>query len=265
MEITSLQNPKVKYVRSLQRRKIRHRERRFIVEGVRLVEEALRAGVLPALVFYTAELEPEPRGGALIRRLREEGCPCLRVTRTVMRTMADTVTPQGILAVVDMPELPLPQAPHLVLVVDGLRDPGNLGTLLRTADAAGVELVLCAPGTVDIYHPKVVRGGMGAHFRVPVQAASWADIQEWAAGRPVWLADVRGKRPYYEVDWTEPGMLIVGGEAAGGSDKAQALATDTVSIPMPGGAESLNAAIAAAVILFEAVRQRSIQPANAHS
>jgi len=225
--ITSPSNPKIQYVRALARRRTRQRERRFIAEGVRLLEEALRAGTVPALVFFTG-------------------------------SMSDTQTPQGILAVLPFPQIAPPPDPSLLLIVDGMRDPGNLGTLLRTAEAAGVQEVFLAPGTVDLYNPKVVRGAMGAHFRLPIRAQDWAEIADAASGMQVLLADVRGEQVYDSVDWRVPSALIVGGEAEGASVRARELAVTRVSIPMRGGTESLNAAVAAAIILFEAARQRRL-------
>jgi TrmH family RNA methyltransferase len=173
-----------------------------------------------------------------------------------MKAMADTVTPQGILAVVPFVELSPPSHPSLSLVVDRLRDPGNLGTILRSAHAAGVEQVILAPKTVDPYNPKVVRGAMGAHFRLPIKVLSWPEIADALAGVQILLADVQGEQAHYEVDWTRPSALIIGGEAYGASREAKQLATATIAIPMHGGAESLNAAVAVSVILFEAARQR---------
>jgi TrmH family RNA methyltransferase len=120
-----------------------------------------------------------------------------------------------------------------------------------------VEQVILAPKTVDPYNPKVVRGAMGAHFRLPIVALSWPEIAEALAGVHVLLADVRAERAYYEVDWARPSALIIGGEAHGASREARELAAAAIAIPMSGEAESLNAAMAASVILFEAARQRS--------
>jgi len=255
--ITSITNEKVKYVRSLYRRRVRYRERHFVVEGVRLVREAFRAGIVPALVFYSESMDATPGSGELLAEAQRVGAPAVAVSERVMKTMADTVSPQGLLAVVPFVELALPLGPSLVLVVDHLRDPGNLGTILRSANAAGVGQVILAPKTVDPYNPKVVRGAMGAHFRLPIVALSWPEIAETLTGIQVLLADARGERAYYEVDWTRPSALIIGGEAHGASREAAELATATIVIPMHGGAESLNAAVAASVILFEAARQRS--------
>ena len=255
--ITSLRNEKVKQARALHRRKRRYQMRCFLVEGLRLLEEVVRAGVQPARVFYAPEAAEHPRGRALLEALQALGAELYPVSDAVLRAIAATETPQGIVAVVPFVELSPPEAPELILVVDGLQDPGNLGTLLRTAAAAGVGEVLLAPGTVDPYNPKVVRGAAGAHFRLPITPTrDWEAIAQRLAGRPVWLADVHGEHVYYDVNWTQPAALIVGSEARGASDAARQLATGRVVIPMEGEVESLNAAVAAAVILFEALRQR---------
>lgn len=252
--ITSTQNERVKYVRSLVRRRVRQREGRFVVEGTRLVEEVVRAGIRPALVFYTESWAETPAGQWLLPSLRPAGEGDWLVSEAVLASCADTQTPQGVLVVV--PTQNLPARSGLVLILDRVRDPGNLGTILRSAEAAGAGQVLLAPDTVDLYNPKVVRGAMGAHFRLAVDSLSWPAIGERIAGRDVWLADAAGQVAYDAVDWTRPSALIVGGEAAGAGEEAETLATGRVSIPMAGRAESLNAAMAATVILFEAARQR---------
>ncbi len=214
----------------------------------------VRAGIKPALVLYTEAWAATPLALQLLPALvlAEEGA--WLVSDDVLAACADTVTPQGVLAVV--PWIVLPARPGWILILDGLRDPGNLGTILRSAEAAGTGQVIMAPGTVDVYNAKVVRGAMGAHFRLPISNLDWLRIAERVKGRAVWLADPSGGIPYDAVDWRMPSALIVGGEAAGAGDEAAALATGRVSIPMAGGAESLNAAMAATVILFEAARQR---------
>ena len=251
--ITSTQNERVKYVRSLGRRRARDREGRFVVEGTRLVDEVTRAGIRPALVFFTEDWAAGAAGQALLPHLCAADEGAWPVSDAVLAACAGTETPQGVLAVVPMPRV----APRegLILVVDGVRDPGNLGTLLRSAEAAGAGRVVLAPGTVDAYNPKVVRGAMGAHFRLAVQEMDWRAVGALLAGRPAWLAEAGGQVTYDRVDWTVPAALIVGGEAEGAGAEAARLATGTVRIPMAGGAESLNAAMAATVILFEAARQ----------
>jgi TrmH family RNA methyltransferase len=252
--ITSVQNDRVKHVRSLARRRVRQREGRFVIEGTRLLDELVGAGIEPALVFYTETWAEHPAGQRLLDLIRPPAEGIWPVSEAVMSASADTQTPQGVLAVV--PFLDLTPKPGLLLILDGIRDPGNLGTILRSAESAGVGDVLLAPGTVDLYNPKVVRGAMGAHFRLPVRSCDWEAVEERACGRVVWLADAAGGTVYDAVNWTGPSALIVGGEASGAGQEAGRVATARVSIPMAGGAESLNAAMAATVILFEAARQR---------
>ncbi len=255
--ITSLKNERVRLVRALQqRRRARQRERRFVVEGVRLCEEAARAGIRPHFVLYTAAIREDPRGSALLTAWQQAGISCEEITAEVMVACADAETPQGLLAVVPMPDLSLPPDPAFLLILDRLRDPGNLGTILRTALATGVDGVILAPGTVDATNPKAVRAGMGAHFRLPVVAMDWDEIARIVAGRRVYLAAARGTVPYTDADWRGPVALIVGGEAEGAGERARALAEAEVAIPLAGEVESLNVAVAAAVLLFEAARQR---------
>ena len=256
--ITSLSNEKVKFVRRLQAQKaFRQRERRLVLEGVRLVEEAVRAGIAPELVLYGEGFASDDRHRGLLDALSGLDAPCHAASESVVKSCSDTATPQGILAVLPFPELSPPTPLTFVLILDRLRDPGNLGTILRTALAAGVEQVLLAPGTVDWSNPKVVRSAMGAHLRLPVAEASWEAIAEEVSGCETWLAAAMGGKPYTEVDWARPAALIVGSEAHGAGDQARALARNRVSIPMCAGVESINAAAAAAAILFEVVRQRS--------
>ncbi len=253
--ITSTTNERVKLVKALFQRKTRQEKGLFVVEGVRLAEETFRANVQPDYVFYTAELAE--RGQELVRRWHGSGVVCLEVTPGVMRVCTDTETPSGLLAVLPFVPQHLIQQPALSVVADGLRDPGNLGTLLRTAAAAGVDEVLLGPGTVDVYNPKVVRAAMGAHFRISIISLTWQSIAKRLAGMQVWLADSKGERTYTELDWTVPSALLIGGEAEGASPEANGLASGRVRIPLGNEVESLNAAVAAAVILFEAARQRA--------
>jgi TrmH family RNA methyltransferase len=213
---------------------------------------------VPTLVLYTEALADEARGKALLATLRGLEAPCYAVSEAVMEACSDTVTPQGILAVLPFPDLAPPEPPTFVLIGDRLRDPGNLGTLLRTALAAGVEQVLLAPGTVDFSNPKVLRSAMGAHLRLPIVDADWDTIAEVVSGCDVWLAAAAGGRCYTEVDWTRRAALILGSEAHGAGETAYSLAQGRVSIPIQPAVESLNAAVAAAVMLFEVVRQRRL-------
>lgn len=256
--ITSPQNDKVRHVRALQRRRrVRQRESRLVFEGVRLVEETVRANVSPVFVFYTAQAVTDDRGSRLLESLRGMNVACVEVSDGVMDLCSDTETPQGILAVMSIPALSLPACPTFTLVLDQVRDPGNLGTILRTSLAAGVEQVLLTPGTVDATNPKVVRSAMGAHLYLPVAVLGWDAIAEAVAGCDAWLAEAGGGVRYTAVDWTRPVVIVVGGEAAGAGERARTFAQGRVSIPMAPEVESLNTAVATAAILFEVVRQRA--------
>jgi TrmH family RNA methyltransferase len=255
--LSSPRNERVKLVRLLQSQaKARRRHRRLVLEGVRLIRDALEAGVRPDFVCCAADLEPGPALD-LIRDLQGEGIPCLTVTGTLMRDMADTETPQGVLGVFAWPDLPVPAAPVLVLVADRWRDPGNLGTVIRTAAAAGVDLVALAPGTVDPFNPKALRAGMGAHFRVPILTSDWHRLATRFPDLAIYLADAAGDVAYDTVDWTHPSMIVVGGEAHGLHDSLRALPHILIRIPMVAGAESLNAAVAASLLIYEARRHAS--------
>jgi RNA methyltransferase, TrmH family len=253
--ITSASNPKIKLVRALQaRRSERKAEQAFVVEGLRLAEEAVRAEVPARLVLHTDHLDG--RGRAAVNQLARLGATVETVTPEVMAAASNTQTPSGLLAVLALPAATPPKPLTWALVLDRLADPGNLGTVLRTASAAGVQAAFLAPGTVDAYNPKVVRAAAGAHFQMPIIEAGWGDIASALARLTLWRAEAHTGTAYDQVDWRQPAGLVIGSEAAGPGDAAQRLAPDAVHIPMPGQAESLNAAIAAAVLLFEAARQR---------
>lgn len=256
--ITSVSNAKVKLVRSLSRRRARYAAQQFVVEGVRSIQEALRAGIIPALAFCTQEAAREPRVSDLLDALRPHlpAQDLIEVSDAVMQAMSNTESPPGLLAVVPFIQLPLPSRARFILIVDAVRDPGNVGTILRSAWAGGVELALFAPSTADPYNEKVVRGAMGAHFHLPLRVMSnWQQVASAVEGIPrIYLADAQGQVVYRDADWSRPIALIVGGEAEGASEQARQLATARVRIPMQSGAESLNAAMAATVLVFHAAQ-----------
>jgi len=253
--IASRRNPRIQTVRRLQRsRRARQEAGLWVAEGVRLAEEALAAGWLPQWALYTARLSP--RAQAVVDALQRRAVPLWEVSEEVFAAASATQTPQGILLVLRRRTLPWPEEAGFVLWLDGVRDPGNAGTMLRTAWAAGVEGAVLSPETVDVFNPKVVRAAMGAHFHLPLQRLGWDAALKVMTGKTVFLAAAREGLPYDRVDFRQPLVLVVGGEAEGAGETARAMATQMVHIPMPGEAESLNAAVAAAVLLFEVVRQR---------
>ncbi len=254
--ITSPTNDKVKMVRRLQtERRFRVQEQAFVVEGDRWLAELVRHQHAPRHLFFTAAWQ-STHAEILAQLGKFTHRPGLLVNEAVMAGMSDTTTPPGVLAVVPTPQRPLPSQPSFLLILDAMNNPGNLGTMLRTAVAAGVDGVLLTPGSVDATNPKVVRGSMGALLRLPVQALSWAQIAEVVQGMTVWLADVEIGEVYTAVNWQSPFALIIGSEASGAGPDAHRLANGRVTIPMSAATESLNAAVATAVMLFEARRQR---------
>lgn len=257
-EISSAANERVRFVKGLySKAQLRREERLYVVEGVRLVEEALLARLQPEFVLVAPErLESTPRGQALLARLSEY--PTLRVTESVLKSVSDTVAPQGVIAVLRMPEPPKnPTFGPLALILDRVRDPGNAGTLLRSADAGGMTRTVAFVDSVDAYSPKVVRAAMGAHFRLAIlDDISWATLLPLLGSRHSYLAVADGGLAYDQVNWTRDAALIVGGEAEGAGPIAEQYATHRVTIPMSGPVESLNAAMAGTIILFEAASQR---------
>jgi TrmH family RNA methyltransferase len=255
--ISSPQNPRIKWLHALQSQARQRREQHaFVVEGVRLAEEALAGEWDARLVLYTEDLNE--RGKAVVEGFAARGAAIELVSEAVLRSVSNTETPQGLVVALDWRVAPLPAPLDFVFIPDKLRDPGNLGTMLRTAVAAGVQAVFLPPETADAFAPKVLRAGMGAHFRLPVQSLGWEAISKTISGLNIYLASAGEGLAYTQADFRSPLALVVGGEAEGASSQASRLATGYVHIPMPGGSESLNAAIAAGVLMFEVLRQRSL-------
>jgi TrmH family RNA methyltransferase len=253
--ITSTANRHVKWVRALQtKRRARQEKGVFVIEGMRLAQEAVASQLPVQLVLHTNHLGA--RGHGLVNNLARLGAEVEVVSESVMAACSSTESPPGLLVVLPTPTIPIPERLSLALVVDRMADPGNLGTILRTALAAGVEALFMTKGTVDPFNPKVVRGAMGAHFRLPIEIVEPDDLAQRLDSLEVWIAEADQGKPYHEMNWRQPIALIIGCEAHGPQPKIRNLAKGQVHIPMRGSSDSLNAAIAAAVILFEIVRQR---------
>jgi len=256
--ITSGQNRLIKETKKLQQRKYREERKLFLVEGVRLVEEALYSGNCQK-AFYSKRLLSTERGEALLQKLRERlptKDDLVAVSPQVLKLLADTESDQGVLAIARQQDYELDTLRlgdrALLLVADSLQDPGNLGTMLRTAWCAGVDAVICLPGTVDPYNSKTVRASMGGIFHVPViMRIGWEQVREWCRKQEVQLVagDLQGQ-PYYSQSYADRVALVIGNEGQGLIQvKAEQLAA-RVTIPLAPGAESLNAAVACGVLLF---------------
>jgi TrmH family RNA methyltransferase len=242
--------------RDLQRRRARERHGLFTVEGVRAVEELLRSKVPIRGVLVSPGLSGAPRGSALRAALETTGLPVLEVSEREFASAAATDSPQGVLAIAVIPhwrldELVLPPRAR-VLVLDGIQDPGNVGTLLRTAAAFGVSATFAMPGTVDLWNGKVVRSAMGALFQRPALDCTWAALDEFLRAHeiPVWSADPSGE-PIDAIDAPARLALAVGNEGAGLSPEALARSERRIAIPIEPGIESLNVAVAAGILLHQ--------------
>lgn len=254
--ISSPHNPKLKLIRALAGRPKERREAgAFLAEGVRLVEEALSTGWPFQFALFSAETSN--RGKKLVEQLQASGVEVEEVVPEILRAAGEAESSQGVVAVLDLTNLPIPNLLNFVLIPDQIRDPGNLGTLIRSAAAAGAQAVFIPPETTDPFAPKVVRAGMGAHFHLAVCSLGWDEIQTHLTGLTPFLAEAEGQTSCWGADFKQPLALIVGGEAEGASQNARELAKVIVNIPMPGKIESLNAGVAGALLMFEVVRQRS--------
>lgn len=250
--ITSLKNDLVKRAASLKVKKYRQREGMFLLEGKRAVEEALASGWKLQCLFYTklpAGWEEKAETSAL---------PWYEVPLPVLQKITATEDPQSVAALVELKQENLAAfalEKGLVLVLDQIRDPGNLGTLIRTADALGAAAVVMLENTADLYNPKVVRSTMGSLFHLPVftgvkreELSAWCRKQQAA----LWATALEGAEDVTKLQWPEKVALVLGSEAEGVSGEILAKADQKVKIPMAGHAESLNVAIAGGILLFEA-------------
>jgi TrmH family RNA methyltransferase len=266
-EYTSVRSPRLKAARRLTKRALRQRARAFLAEGPQAVSEAFHSGAPVSELFVTAEARA--RHAELVSAVAQAGVPVHTVSGEVMAELAQTVTPQGLLAVCDFVDVPLDQAldgpggpPALVAVLASVRDPGNAGTVLRAADAAGAQAVLFSDASVDPYNGKAVRASAGSLFHVPLVAGVRMEQAAGAlraAGLRILAADARGGRTLDDLSPAElaaPTAWIFGNEAWGMPAELLALADESVAVPIYGRAESLNLATAAAVCLYASARAR---------
>ncbi len=263
--ITSRQNGRIKLYRALAQRKFRQREGAFVLGGVLQVAGAVETGLRLRDVFWCDALLVSERGREILDRLTP-GTAQHEVSEHVFRALSDRTEPQGIAAIADRPHLHLADlslsADCVLLALEDIRDPGNLGTIVRTADAAGAQGVVLFGHCVDPYDQKVVRATMGSIFNVPVvEADTAAEFVDWARGHDVctYAASSRGERTHFETEFPARTAFLIGNEARGLTPQTLELADAAIRIPMLGRAESLNAATAASILIYEVVRQR-MQP-----
>jgi hypothetical protein len=255
--ITSTGNARVKNVIQLQTRaRARKDSRQFVAEGFRMVSEAPADRIVS---IYASETFARCNSGYM----STIQVPYETVSDNVFAQMSDTRTPQGILAVIKMAEYGIGDIiAHdncLYVIVENLQDPGNLGTIIRMSEAAGVDGIIMSPNTVDIYNPKTIRSTMGSLYRVPfVYADDFAGTLEQmkSKGVELYAAHLEGSVEYTEPDYTKASAFVIGNEGNGLTDAVTNICSNRIRIPMAGKVESLNAAIAASVLTFEAARQR---------
>jgi TrmH family RNA methyltransferase len=242
--------------RDLRRRKARERQGLFVAEGVRAVEEVLASPVQVRGALVTATARETPRGTALLAALGQRGIPTVEVGTAEFDSAAETESPQGILAIGVVPSVDLagldPGESVRLVVLDAVQDPGNAGTILRTAAALGAAATIALPGTVDLWNAKVVRSAMGAHFHHSCLTATWDELDSFRRrhGVELWAADVGGD----VIDGLEPPArlaLIVGNEGAGLSSQSRTRADRLVALPISAAVESLNVAVATGILLYE--------------
>ena len=276
--ITSVNNQRVKDVANLKQKKYRTESGTFFAEGLRAVQEAVEYAEVTDLFFTAAE---EEKLHDILIKAKEKGARLYKADDKVMAKLSDTKTPQGVLAVIRMPEQSLQKlrpgawqrktekqcqsagieidnnAP--VIILDRIQDPGNLGTIIRTADAVGALGIILLEGCVDAYSPKVVRASMGSLFHLPVvqdvfpeEALTWC----YRHGYEPAATAMQGAANLYKADISKKMAFIFGNEANGVAEELQAAAETRLFIPMAGQAESMNVAMAAGIVLFEGLRQR---------
>ena len=250
-KITSTSNPVVKRLRALKDAKARKETGLFLIEGEVMIREALKCGLMPTEALSETE-------SALTNELQKAGARVFLAARSAIESAADTKTPQGVCASFRMPENnALPENAKYIIALDGVQDPGNVGTIWRTADAAGFNGILFGKGCADPYSPKVQRAAMGSGFRVAIEECVLTDAlsQYKKQGYSIITSALDGSPLYERPEVSEKGfILIIGNEAKGVSEPVQAMSTMRLKIPMRGGAESLNAAIAAGILMYELTR-----------
>lgn len=264
--ISSVTNKLIKEIASLKQRKYRDKFGMFLAEGVRLVEECANACWPVAICIYTEEAAVHERAKAIIDQLSATNCRMVMVSEDIYNKISDTEQPQGIMVVVKKRQVSFEQIlvstdkQPLLVVLDGIQDPGNAGTIIRTADAAGCVGVIVLKGSADIYAGKTVRATMGSLFHMPVmEGMSPAELilKLKQANIKLLATCLQQSEVYYQTNFNCPAAIVLGNEGQGISHELIHAADACLHIPLVGHAESLNVAVAAGVVLYEAVRQRS--------
>ena len=260
--ISSLQNPRVKEAVRLRDARQRRKQGRIVIDGARELARAIAAGVRLGEVFVCEPLCRGDDARAVLDRLPSLPAEVLYVAEPVFEKLAFGQRAEGVLGVADMPQptldrLPLPDSP-LVAVLEGVEKPGNFGAVLRTADGAGLSALIAADPRTDLYNPNAIRASLGTIFTLPIAEVPGAEVLAWLRlhGLAIGAARVDGAVPYTQVDFRRPTAIVLGSEAEGLSDLWRTADVVAVRLPMLGAADSLNVSAAAAVLFYEARRQR---------
>lgn len=257
---------RLKYFTSLKEKKYREKEKRFLIEGLHLCEEILDSDFEVETLLYCRSRVAGRRAKQLIRRFQNAGVSIEEINSHSLKMLSDTVNSQGILCCVRKKEYSFTQmvnsAPDVLVALDQIKDPGNLGTIIRTADWFGAGGILLSPDSVELTNPKVLRATMGSAFHIPIlenQALNSVLLQLKTIGYSLLVADISGSVPYGDFDFSSKNVLILGHEINGVSEEVQNLATETLRIPKIGRGDSLNVAVAAGIILAELSKTRAHQ------
>lgn len=259
--ITSIQNPHIREIRLLQKKKYRQGNGKFFIEGIKFVKEALEESTHISKVIISERLDGCAGSGEVLQKIRDMNLHTLVVPHNLFTKISDTKTPQGILAVLNMHNykvVDLYDKKNFFVILDGIQDPGNMGTIIRTADAVGATGIVSTKGCVDIYNPKVLRATMGSLFRIPICYSEdvFGAIDDMKArGIRICAAHPRGDVTCFEMNLIKNIAIVIGNEARGISEEIRRYADVLVRIPMVGKAESLNASVAASILMYEILRK----------
>ncbi len=257
--ISSKENEYIKHIRKLKEKKFRDQNNEYIIEGLKMVEEAIQEKAQIKNIIICDDCE---KTGSIPKDLMYEIAKynCISVTKKIFELLTEVVNPQGIIAIVgkESKETNIDKEQEIILALDDIQDPGNLGTILRTADSVGLKQILVSKGTADAYNPKVVRSTMGAIFRIKIIECENLEIKLKELQKDsykILVTSLQTKQSIYDVKYNKT-VIVIGNEAKGVSENIQKIADKKVKIPMLGKTESLNASVATGIILYEYVRQK---------
>ncbi len=261
IKITSVKNPLIKEIKSLYRKKERKKAGLFIVEGIKIIEEMIDRDYSFKNIIYTDSLLDSKEGKTVFSSLENEG-RLINVSESVFKEISDTENPQGILGLAyinthNIEELDIDRN-RFLLYLDGVQDPGNMGTIIRTADAFNIDGIILRDGCVDPYNPKVVRATMGSIFRVPIyfESSGIEEIENLKSlGMKIYSTSLEDSLDINKVNFKANSIVVIGNESKGVSREIYDLSDSLIKIPMPGDSESLNAGVAASIIMYEAMKQ----------